>query len=78
MAFRSPNQRGENEEFVAFLIALGGELFVGLAGMIGMFILLGHFEIYGPPQVAYGVPSGFVVGVYAGRRLFRWRLPPAE
>jgi hypothetical protein len=57
------------------LVAVGGGLVVGLAGMIGVVAVLGHFEVYGPPQVGLGVLIGFFVGVFAGRRLFYWRRP---
>ena len=69
---------GEKAELVAALFALGGGIVVGLAGMALAVIVLGQFGVYGPPNVGIGVLLGFFLGVIAGKRLFRWRMPPAR
>ena len=59
---------GEKEELVAALIALGGGIVAGLAGMTLAVIVLGQFGVYGPPNVGIAVLFGFFLGVITGKK----------
>lgn len=77
MTPRSPNGQEERGELLAILIGFGGGVAVGLACMILAVYVLFHAGIEGPPNVGMAVIIGYLIGIFAGRRLLRRRRPPA-